>query len=334
MGKVTIKDVAKEAGVSIATVSNALNDVDVLNPDTKQRVMEAVDKLQYVPNLTGRYLKVKESKMIGFFTGNISGPYFSTLIDAMSRQCEIRGYGMSIFVTHDKSKIMANILGKMIDGAIIFQENVIREEDITRLEAADIGVVFLDRELSHRRMSSVVFDSYRDGFEATRHLISLGYKRIAFIQSEEGVLESEQRKSGYIAAMREFQLEVDKELILQGKFSEEVTYQTVSRFIEKHSDGMPEAFLAGNDSSAIGCIKALHAAGYRVPEDVGVMGFDDIDIAAYFNPPLTTVRTPSSEQGLLAVDTLLDMISDKEEGCIKRLGGDVVIRESCRVKRE
>ena len=333
MGKVTIKDVAKEAGVSIATVSNALNGVDVLNPDTKKRVMDAVEKLQYVPNLTGRYLKAKESKMIGFFTNNISGPYFSTLTDMMCKQCENRGYGMSIFVTRDTNKIMANILGKMIDGAIIYEDVAIREEEVARLENADVGVVFLDRELERKRIASVVFDSYRDGFEATRHLINLGNKKIAFIECADEVLDSAQRKSGYKAALQEYQLEYDESLILRGYFAEEESFQAVSRFIRTRGDNLPDAFLAGNDVSAIGCVKALNVAGYGVPEDFSVMGFDDIDIARYFSPPLTTVNTATAKQGSLAVDTLLDMLADKEEGSIKRIGGELVIRESCKVKK-
>lgn len=333
MAKVTIKDVAKEAGVSIATVSNALNGVDVLNPDTKKRVLDAVEKLQYIPNLNGRYLKSGETKMIGFFTNSIAGPYFCTLMDSMCRQCERRGYSMNIIVTKDANAIMGNIMGRRIDGAVIFEDTVVKEEAISKIEKADISVVFLDREISKKRIASVVFDSYKGAYEATKYLINLGYKKIGFIESTDNMLDSYQRKRGFQAALKEYGLNPEEAVILQGAFEEEFTYNAVKTFIHFQSEQMPEAILAGNDLSAIGCIKALISDGYRVPEDVSVMGFDDIDISQYFTPPLTTVSNPIARQGMLAIDTLIDMIDDKEDGSIKRLDGKLVIRESCTVKR-
>lgn len=333
MAKVTIKDIAKEAGVSIATVSNALNDVDVLNPDTKRRVMEAAEKLQYIPNLNGRYLKGKESKMLGFFTNSIAGPYFCTLLDAMCKQCERRGYGMNIFVTRDLDIIRGNILGRRIDGAVIFEDTAIREEVVEKFIREDIGIVFLDREEAHERISSVVFDSYQSGYEAAGYLINLGHKKIGFIESVDDMRDSLQRKRGYEDALRQYGLETDKDLILQGAFEEEYTYNAVRMFTHFHSDKMPDAFLAGNDLSAIGCMKALAAAGYRIPEDISVMGFDDIDIAKYYTPPLTTVSNPIARQGMEAIDTLVNLINGSEKGSIKKLEGKLVARDSCSVKK-
>lgn len=132
MRKVTIKDVAREAGVSISTVSNALNDVDVLNPVTKQHVLDVAKRLNYVPNLNGKLLKSGKTKMLGFFTTSVSGPYFYILVDTMSRECEKRGYGLNVFVTKDKKTIMSNILGGRVDGVIIFEEERIAEKSLLR----------------------------------------------------------------------------------------------------------------------------------------------------------------------------------------------------------
>lgn len=334
MAKVTIRDVAKEAGVSIATVSNALNDVDVLNPDTKKRVMEAVDKLRYVPNLNGRYLKAGSSKMIGFFTNNISGPYFGGLLDAMGRQCDRLGYGMNVFITRNPQVIMGNIMGKRIDGVIIFEDTMIKDQQITQMEEEKIKAVFLDREIQKKQMSSVLFNSYQMGYEAAKYLINLGHRKISFIESVDDVFDSCERKRGYMDALKEHGIQVDKELILQGAFEEEYTYNTMKMFVRYHADKMPEAFLAGNDLSAIGCIKLLIAEGYRIPEDVSVMGFDDIDIAQYFSPPLTTVKNPIARQGMEAVDTLIKLIEGKQEGSISRLIGNLVVRNSCKLRSE
>lgn len=332
MAKVTIKDVAKEAGVSIATVSNALNDVDVLNPDTKKRVMDAVEKLKYVPNLNGRYLKAGSSKMLGFFTNNISGPYFCGLIDAMCRQCNRMGYGMNVFVTRDSQVIMGNIMGRRIDGAIIFEDTTIKKEQIELMEEKGIKAVFLDRELQKQHMSSILFNSFQMGYEAAKYLINLGHKKIGFIESVDDVFDSYQRKRGYMAALSEYGLPIEEELILQGAFEEEYTYNAMKMFVRFHAQKMPDAFLAGNDLSAIGCIKVLVEEGYQVPEDVSVMGFDDIDIAQYFTPALTTVKNPIARQGVEAVNTLIGLIERNEEGSIQMLEGNLVVRNSCAVK--
>jgi len=118
-------------------------------------------------------------------------------------------------------------------------------------------------------------------------------------------------------------------LILPGAFDKEFTYNTILSFIKTRAKDLPDAFLAGNDSSAIGCIEALVREGYQVPEDVSVMGFDDIDIAKFYKPPLTTIRNPISQQGMLAVKTLVNLVNEQEEGKLKRLEGTLVVRNSC-----
>ena len=271
MAKVTIKDVAKEAGVSIGTVSNALNGNRYIHPDTKQKVMDAVEKLQYVPNLNGRYLKAGSTKTLGFFTNSITGPYFASIIDFMCRQCEKKGYNMTVFVTKDSSVIMGNIMGKRLDGVLIYEDTTVKENEISMFEKEGVKAVFLDREISRRGVASILFDSYHSGYEATKYLINLGHKRIGFIESGDEVFDSYHRKRGYLAALREYHLPNDESLILQGAFEEEYTYNSIISFLRANSRNMPDAILAGNDLSAIGCIKALKANGYQVPEDVSVM---------------------------------------------------------------
>lgn len=333
MGNITIKDVAKEAGVSIGTVSNALNENRYINPNTKQRVMDAVEKLNYVPNLNGRYLKAGATKTIGFFTNSISGAYFCSLMDAMSRQCEARGYNLHVFVTKDSTVIMGNILGKNLDGVLIYEDTTVKESEIRMFETEGIKVVFLDREVCETGVSSVVFDSYKAGYEACMHLINLGHQRIAFIECVDEVTDSLQRKEGYKAALRECNLPIEEKFIIRGAFQEEYTYNAMKTFTRFNFSDFPDAFLAGNDLSAIGCIKALWSDGYQVPQDVSVMGFDDIDIAEYFSPALTTMRNPIARQGRLAVDTLLDMIEEKSQGTVTKLPASLIVRNSCTHKK-
>ncbi|OAB33878.1 LacI family DNA-binding transcriptional regulator [Paenibacillus glacialis] len=332
MGKITIKDVAREAGVSISTVSNALNNVDVLNPVTKSHVLKVAKQLNYVPNLNGKQLRSGKTKMLGFFTTSVSGPYFYKLVESMSRECDRLGYGLNVFITKDRHVIMSNILGRRVDGAIIYEELRIDEEDITAMEKEKIKAVFLDRVLQNETMGSVIFDSYVAGYEATKYLISLGHKKIAYISGVDTMFDSVERKEGYLAALRQYQLPTSEDYILQGYFEEEGTYNAVKSFIHLHPDKLPDAFLAGNDVSAIGCIQALKKHGYEVPLDISVMGFDDIDIAQYFSPPLTTVRNQIARQGSLAVNHLVHMIQKKELGSAQKLACELVVRGSSHVK--
>ncbi|MBW4084277.1 LacI family DNA-binding transcriptional regulator [Paenibacillus sp. S150] len=332
MGKITIRDVAREAGVSISTVSNALNDVDVLNPETKSHVLKVAQRLNYVPNLNGKQLKSGKTMMLGFFTTSVAGPYFYKLVESMSRQCDRLGYGLNVFVTKDKRVVMSNILGRRVDGVIIYEELGIDDKDILAMNKEKIKAVFLDRELQNEHMGSIIFDSYEAGYEATKYLIGLGHKKIAYISGVDTMFDSVQRREGYLAALRQYSLPVSEEYILQGYFEEESTYNVVKSFIRAHPGKLPDAFLAGNDLSAIGCIQALKTHGYEVPLDISVVGFDDIDIAQYYSPPLTTVRNQIARQGILAIDHLVRMIQKKEQGNAQKLKGELVVRGSSHVK--
>lgn len=332
MRKVTIKDVAMEAGVSISTVSNAINDVDVLNPDTKKHILEIAKRLNYVPNLNGKLLKSGQTKMLGFFTTSLSGPYFYTLVDTMSRECEKKGYGLNVFVTKNKEIIRNNIFGGRVDGVIIFEEEQISDKDIVRMEKNKIKAVFLDRILSNDSMGSIVFDSYVAGYEATKYLINLGHKRIAYLSGVDSMFDSVQRRDGYLAALDEYQLPIDPDYIIQGYFEEEGSYNAVKSLIKRFPDHMPDAFLAGNDLSAIGCIRALQSEGYHVPKEVSVVGFDDIDIAQYFKPSLTTVRNPIKKQAIMVIEHLIKLIGHEEKGKIEKLPGEIIVRNSSYIK--
>lgn len=332
MARVTIRDVANEAGVSISTVSNALNDVDVLNPATKSHVLEVARRLNYVPNLNGKLLKSGTTKMLGFFTTSVSGPYFYKLVESMATACDRLGYGLNICVTSDKQVIMNNILGNRVDGVIIYEELRISERDIEAMQKGKVKAVFLDRVIQNEMMGSVIFNSFVSGYEATKYLIGLGHKKIAYISGVETMFDSEQRKEGYLAALHEYNLETPEDYILQGYFEEEATANAVRAFLRRHPDRLPDAFLAGNDLSAIGCIQALKASGYQVPDDVSVVGFDDIDIAPYYSPPLTTVRNQIARQGILAVEQLVRMIRKKEKGSHQKLPGELIVRASSHVK--
>lgn len=331
MKKITIKDVAKAAGVSTATVSNALNDAEVINKETKERVLRIAREMNYVPNMSGRMLKVGKSNMIGFISSSFTGPYFSELIETMQSECEERGYGL-MFIYTQKPQIIRNyVFGGGLDGIFLF-EGVERfgTEEVKQMESQKIKGIFLDRDIEGANIGSITFNSHASAYRLTEELIKQGHKNIMFISGPYDVQDSVDRMAGFRDAMKAYGLPCGEEQIIHGFFTEQVTYETVRKMAQ---DGkpMPEAFVAGNDSSAMGCIRALRELGYTVPGDISVAGFDDIELARYFEPALTTVRMPISTQGRMAVEMLLNMIAGQsiEEMSVK-LDGEVVVRNSTR----
>ena len=332
MAKVTIKDVAKEAGVSISTVSNALNNVDVLNPQTKKHVLEVAERMNYIPDLRGKNLKAKNTKMIGFFTTSVGGSYFHNLVESMSNECDRHGYGLNIFFSKDKNVILNNILGGSVDAAIIFSYEYIKEKEIELINNQNIKTVFFDREVHNKNMGSILFDSYNSGYEATSYLLNLGHKKIVYISGRGSTYDSEERKKGCLTALKEYGVEPKSEYIIRGFYEKEAGYNAVRSFINQHPREIPDAFLAGNDLSAIGAIEALEAEGLRVPKDISVMGFDDIEIAQYYNPKLTTVRNQISRQGILAVQHAIELINNESEGKVYKLPGKIIGRDSTSIR--
>lgn len=279
--KVTIKDVAREAGVSVSTVSNALNGVNVLHPDTKQHILEVVDRLHYIPNLNGKNLKTQETKVVGLFFTSIRGPYYSILADSIYQGCKKYGYELNIFIHDRADNMMANILGRRIDGAIILNDHV-GEKEVKLLLENETPVVFID---------------------------------------------SAERLNGFRDVLKKAGITLEEDYILKGEYEREIAYNSVKDFLEL-AKPLPEAIFAVNDLSAIGTIEALEEEGIRVPEQVNVLGCDDIESARLVKPSVSTIRISFEKQGTLAINHLIRLIQGKEKGCIEILNGRIIPRES------
>jgi LacI family purine nucleotide synthesis repressor len=328
----TIKDVARRANVSIATVSKALNNVNVVKPETKARVIQAAKDLNYAPNLMGRQLRSGTTKMLGLFTDSVSGPYFYTLVEAISHEVARLGYGMHVVITHDHQALMDSVLGGIVDGTIIF-EHTIDDHDIGQIKEHSIPTVLLDRVDSAEKMCSITFDSFKEGYEAGKYLLNLGHQRICYVAGLDNNYDSNMRKAGFQKAVEDAGLDPNTMPILQGMFEEEASYNAVKSYLNK-TENLVTAFLASNDLGAIGTIKAIQNAGYQVPNDFSVIGFDDIDVAQYFRPPITTVRNPIARQGIMAVRLLINMVNGGDGGKEERLEGKLIIRESTSLPRK
>lgn len=324
--KVTIKDVAREAGVSISTVSNALNGIDVLRPDTKQHILEVAEKMHYVPNLNGKNLKSQATKVIGLFITSIKGPYYGELTNSIYQCCKKYGYELNIFIAENANSVMVNILGRQIDGAIILNEHVRKKEE-EFLTENEIPIVFIDREKQGNCISSVVFDSYHEGELAAKYLLELGHTTFGYIQGVKHNFDNIERLKGFRDILKRAGFTLQEDYILPGEFERDVAYRSVKEFLELGKP-LPEAIFAANDVSAIGTIEALTEEGIEVPGQVSVIGCDDIETARLVRPSITTIRTSFEKQGTLAVSHLVGLIQGTESGKIEVLRGRIIPRES------
>lgn len=326
MANVTIKDIAREAGVSISTVSNALNGVDVLRPETREHILEVADRLNYIPNLNGKNLKAKATKVIGLFVTSLKGPYFATLSDIMVQECMKYGYELNIFVAVKGKSAITGILGKSIDGCVVFSGNV-DEKGVEQIEQLKVPVVFLDREEKAEKISSVLFDSYKDGEIVAQYFIDRDIKKICFVKGVPNNYDALGRERGFKERLAQEGIVLDPEYIVKGDFERETAFESVKEFLTKGLP-LPEAFFAANDLSAIGCMDALKEAGYNVPEDTIVVGVDDIEFCEWYSPTLTTVKTGYEKQAGVAITKLVKMINNEETGEIIKLRGRLLERES------
>ena len=329
MKRVTIKDVAREAGVSITTVSHALSGQGVLKQETRDRVVELARNMQYIPDWNGQNLKAAETGMLGFFTASIEG-YYGVLVNIMHKECRDRGYGMEIFILNGGDGLLRLLMSRRVDGAVILHSGLVKEQE-KYLYDMEFPVVYLDREIREQHTSSVLFASYESGRMAAEYLYSLGHRRILVLKGIDFTYDGRMRHMGFMDYMKQKNCPVEGEYILNGKFDRLMAYEETKAFLQKGLP-LPDAVFAANDYMAFGCITALREAEYAVPEDISVLGCDDMELSQWYVPSLTTIQTHIEEQGSLAIRELVDLIQRKKKGEIHRISGGIIERSSCRRK--
>jgi LacI family purine nucleotide synthesis repressor len=330
--RVTIKDIARRANVSPATVSNALNDVPIVNKDTKERVLKIAKEMNYIPNIAGRMLKMSSTKTWGFVTSTLSGPYMFRLVDAMQRECELQGYSLNIIYSRDVQVIKENMLGGIWDGAaVLVGLDLLDEDDLDLFKSTEKPFVFLDRLIDQGNLKSLIFNSYETAYDLCQYLIRRDCKNVLFIVGSRDHKDSIDRLNACKECLKDNGLTLKDENIIFGDYRENITYERVKEYFSKnHNANNIDCIIASNDSSAIGAIHALKELGYRVPEDISVSGFDDIDLASFLNPSLTTVSNPIDLQGHKAIQMLKQMYERRIEVKSEVLKGKCIIRNSTR----
>ena len=329
MNKITIRDVAREAGVSIATVSNALNGSDVVKPKTREHVMEAARRLNYIPNVNGRQLRATQTHNIGLFVTSMTGSYYADMADSIHYLCQKHGYELQIFIIDENRSPLPRLHSQSVDGAIMMFGGL-SDGDKKQLMKSRIPIVFMDQEAAGTNISSVIYESYEHGCMAAEYLLGLGHRDLMHIFGVPNNYDSIQRLKGFSDTLQAAGVPLKKENILSGRFERAAAYRSMHRYLQE-GNRLPDAVFAANDLSALGCMEALKEYSIRVPEDISVIGCDDHILSGYVTPALTTIRTHMDQLGVEAAREVIRLITEKE-GKIIRLPGDIIVRHSCRIR--
>ena len=316
MGKqeANIYEIAREAGVSIATVSRVINHSNAVSEKSYRRVMDAVRKFNYVPNSTARSLSTSTSTSIGVVIPDINNPFFSLLLEGITRVADERGYHVLLFNTAENTDREHQVLQTMrehrLRGIIITPVSEQDPETMKRLhnfETLGIPVVLLDREVDSQFFDRVVTDDERGVYAAISELIRVGHRRIAIITGPEASRPGRERLRGYYRALREHGLPVTPAYIRKGDFMVDCAYEQTLALCAMQEP--PTAVFSSNNMTTYGCLKAFNELGLRVGADIALVGFDDIDALCWLDYNISVVSRDVPEMGQQAMRLLLQQSS-------------------------
>ncbi len=327
----TIKDVAKEAGVSTATVSRVLNGSGPVSTATRARIHDVAERLRYAPNSSARSLITARTHTFGVLLPDLYGDFFSEVIRGIDQAAQKSDYHVLLSSSHtNRSGIEAAMraMRGRVDGLIVMYPEI--DGTVLRSNLPEsMPVVLLNCLVSDGAFDAINIDNFGGAYAMVRHLVGHGHRRIAIIKGEAKNHDAAERLRGYRAALQDSGIEQDDLLEVGGAFTEATGYAATERLLESGSGAT--AIFAANDSMAIGAVSAVRRSGRRVPADMAVAGFDDIPIARYLNPRLSSVHVPISELGTRAMDRLMEAVRF-ENGHVRRqeyLPTRLKLRRSC-----
>ncbi|WP_243042041.1 LacI family DNA-binding transcriptional regulator [Dyella sedimenti] len=328
--KATIKDVAREAKVSIASVSRVLNGLGGVTADTQEAVRQAAARLHYVPDSAARSLITGRTHTIGAVLPDLYGEFFSELIRGIDLAARARGLHLLVSSSHDGVEDAAAAVRAMrgrVDGLIVLSQFV-DQAFLEKNLPADLPAVLLDSPVDNPRYPAINIDNDAGAQAMVGHLLDVGHASVAFITGPSGNFDAQQREKGYRAAMAAHAPHMPLNIIA-GDFTEESGYRAGRELLAQRP--RPQAVFAANDMMAVGCLYAFKEAGLDVPGDIALAGFDDILIARYVTPALSTVRVSITDLGKSALLLLTGLMEGKAHTspATRTLGCDVVVRDSC-----
>ncbi|HEY7873004.1 MAG TPA: LacI family DNA-binding transcriptional regulator [Rudaea sp.] len=332
---ITIKDVARAAKVSVASVSRALNGHRSMAADTRKRILAAAKKLHYTPHSAARTLITRRTQTIGTLLPDLHGEFFSELIRGIDLAARARGLHLLVSSSHGNAAEAAAALHAMqgrVDGLLLMSP-YLDASLLRRNLRSDLPIVLMNTPLKRERCAVLNVDNYGGAFAMVQHLVASGRRRIALIAGPERNFDASERLRGYTAAMARFAPSIPLQ-VLDGDFTEESGHDAARRLLANRL--RPQAVFATNDMMAVGCLYAFREGGVRVPGDIAVTGFDDIPFARLIAPALTTVRVRIADFGARSLERLVAMIDDRADAAREKhaqlLGTELVVRQSCGAK--
>jgi len=332
--RVTIYDVAAQAGVSYATVSRVLNNDPHVKAETAERVRQAMDRMSYVIDRSASSLAGGRSHVIGLLVPDLGTGYIGEIIRGIDAELDLVHYDLMLYTTHrqeaNEARYVSTITQGMADGLlIVLPRNP--ASFIRTLRQHNFPYVLIDHQGTNEQDHAVGATNWQGAYNATEYLIKLGHQQIGFITGSTDLGCARDRLAGYQAALRTHHVALDPELIYEGDFHQPDGYAGANKLL-KHP-ARPTAIFASNDVMAMSVMDAVRECDLRVPEDVSVIGFDDIPQAGYVRPALTTVRQPLEQMGRVATQMLLDLLQDPEAKPQRiELPTELVIRDSCQAR--
>ena len=306
----TMKDVAQLSGVSIQTVSAVINNKSEISEETRARVLAAVKELNYQPDLVARSLRTRQTKTIALVVSNIASVAIATMAKAAEAHAHASGYRLILYNTDNDSERETNYfkaaVQQWVEG-VVFIAAMGRLGQVDILEDAGIPVVAIDRIPDKYNGPAVMLDNFKVGRLAGDHLLDLGHQRLAYIGGPTKIRLARERVSGFQQALEERGIESIAYHTGEGVFSCQHGYLAMQQLLTRQP--RPTAVFAGNDLMAIGAMRAVDEAGLRVPHDISIVGVDDIEMAAFQTPPLTTVRQNCAELATLGIQLLFDILA-------------------------
>lgn len=329
---VTIREVARQAGVSVATVSRYINQNAPVSPKLVQRLDKVTTELRYVPHAAARHLASRKTRAVGLLLNKLHNDFFAPLLKGIEAVIRQKKYNLIVATYHARSRTQMNLpLGPHnTDGLLVFSDALF-DEDLAALHASGFPMVLVHRTPPPSLdIPSVTVENVEITRKLVNHLIQVhGRRRIVFLRGPVHQEDSSQREMGYRAALQANGIPFDEDLVFQGDFEGDIAYQAMDRFLCDNRHLAFDAVFAGDDDAAMGVLRALRQHNLRVPEDVSVIGFDDQAFASFLNPPLTTVRAPTESVGRIAAERLFALLEDHPTHEVLVLPTELVFRRSC-----
>jgi LacI family transcriptional regulator len=309
---ITIREVAESAGVSYATVSHVINNTRIVSPETRERVLAAMDALNYRPNMLARSLRQGKTNTLGLVLPDSANPFFAEISRSIEDEAFKKGYSVFLCNTEldtERELFYVDVLSKKQVDGIIFIAAGDQADSLDFLLHRNLPVVMIDRNVPSVELDAVLTDNQLGGFLATRHLLDLGHTRIACIAGPSSITPSSERIIGYRKALEQVGLPYNEDLVMRGDYHAQSGLEITHSILMMNP--RPTAIFALNDLMALGALRAAAEAGCSVPKDLAVIGYDDLELSRFTNPPLSTIAQPKKEVGVQAVNLLIERITQK-----------------------